>query len=159
MNRLKKLISLLLIGTFACALLVSCGDGAEKEVPVDDLVAAVEQALGKTDMVDPGEGYVKGYMKHTAEEIGDYAIRKTVVGTSIDEFGVFRAGTMTTAQLKVMLEDYFKLLQDAWMNYQPEEKPKLDGAQVTVQGSYVLFTILGDSDRDAAVSAFKAALK
>ena len=45
------------------------------------------------------------------------------------------------------------------MNYQPEEKPKLDGAEITVQGSYVLFTILGEADRDAAVKAFQAALK
>ena len=159
MKNLKKLLAMLLIGAALFTLLVSCGDGRQKDVPAADLAEAICRELGKTDMVDPGESYVKGYMKHSSEELGDYTIRKTVVGTSIDEFGVFRAGKMTSAELKSMIEGYLKLLQDAWMNYQPEEKPKLDGARIVVEGDYVLFTILSDSDSEAAVKAFKAALK
>ena len=159
MKKLNRFLSLLLIFSLLTIALASCGDGREKDVAAADLADAVGKAIGKTDMADPGESYVKGYMKHTAEELGDYAIRKTVVGTSIDEYGVFKAGKLSTAELKSMIEGYLKMLQDAWMNYQPEEKPKLDGAQITVQGSYVLFTILGDADQEAAVKAFKDALK
>jgi len=159
MKKLKKCIALLVIAATLFTLLVSCGDGREKDVSAAELADAVEKAIGKSDMKDPGESYVKGYMKRSAEELGDFAIRKTVVGTSIDEFGVFKAGSMSTAELRSMLEGYIKLLQDAWMNYQPDEKPKLDGARITVQGGYVLLTILSDSDSDAAVKAFKAALK
>ena len=159
MKKLNKILALILIAATLFTLLVSCGDGREKDVPAADIADAVCKAIGKTDMVDPGESYVKGYMKHTAEELGDYTIRKTVVGTAIDEIGVFRADKMTAAQLKSMIEGYLQMLQDAWMNYQPEEKPKLDGARITVEGSYVLFTILSDADSDTAVKAFKAALK
>ena len=159
MKNLKKLLALLLIAATLITLLAACGGSSEKDVPVADLASAVEKAIGNSGMVDPGDSYVKGYMKRSAEELGDYTIRKTVVGTSIDEFGVFRAGKLTTAELKSMIEAYLKLLQDAWMNYQPEEKPKLDGARITVEGSYVLYTILDDADSEAAVKALKAALK
>jgi hypothetical protein len=45
------------------------------------------------------------------------------------------------------------------MNYQPEEKPKLDGAEIKVVGDYVMYVILSDGDRAAAIGAFEKALK
>ena len=58
-----------------------------------------------------------------------------------------------------MIEDYLKVLQDSWMNYQPEEKPKLDGAEIKVVGDYVMYAILSDADRATAFKAFESALK
>ncbi len=130
-------------------------------MPVAELTAAVSRAISADPekMVDPGENYVHGYLKKTADEIGEYAIRKTAVGTSIDEFGIFKAGTMDAAALKTMIEGYIKILQDSWMNYQPEEEPKLKGAEIRTVGDYVMYTILSDADKETAFKAFESALK
>ena len=161
MKKFTKAVSLLLVLLTLTALLCACGSSA-KDVPVADLAEAVAGAVSASDsqsMVDPGESYVKGYMKKSASEIGEYAIRKNVMGTSIDEFGVFKAGTMTAKDLQTMIEDYLQILNDSWMNYQPEEKPKLDGAEVKIVGDYVMYAILSEADRTAAFAAFENALK
>ena len=155
----KKLISLLLAVAALAALLAGCGGSKVKDVPVNELADKVCAALGKSDMADPGANYVKGYMKHSPEEIGDYVILKNVMGTSIDEFGVFKAGTMDAAAIKEMIEGYLKILQDSWMNYQPEEEPKLKGAEIRTVGDYVMYTILSDADKETAFKAFESALK
>jgi len=159
MKNMKKIVALLLSVLMLSALLCACGSSA-KDVPVADLVTAVSGAIGATDaLVDPGESYVKGYMKKDAAEIGDYAIRKNVMGTNIDEFGIFKAGTMQAKDLQAMCESYLQILRDSWMNYQPEEEPKLSGAEVRVVGDYVMYAILSDADRSAAFAAFESALK
>lgn len=158
MKKISKPIALLLAALMLTALLSACGSSA-KNVPVSDVIAAVGEAIGKTELADPGESYVKGYMKKSAAEIGEYGIRKNVIGTNIDEFGVFKAGTMKADELKAMAEAYLKVLQDSWMNYQPEEEPKLRGAEVRVIGDYVMYAILSDADRTAAFGAFEKALK
>ena len=158
MKKFTEAVSLLLALLMLTALLCACGSTA-KDVPIDDLIVAVDKAVGLSDVVDPGESYAKGYMKKSADEIGEYAIRKNVMGTNIDEFGIFKAGTMSANDLKAMAEGYLQVLRDSWMNYQPEEKPKLDGAEVKVVGDYVMYAILSDADRTAAFSAFESALK
>ena len=159
MKNIKKPISLLLAVCALAALLCACGGGTVKNVPVADVAAKVSAALGKTDMADPGANYVKGYMRHSPEEIGEYLIQKNVMGTNIDEFGIFKAGTMDAAALKDMIDGYIKILQDSWMNYQPEEEPKLKGAEVKAVGDYVMYVILSDADKETAFKAFEAALK
>ena len=154
----QKLISLLLLTAALAALLAGCG-GKTKDVPVSELADKVCAALGKTDMADPGANYVRGYMSRTPDEIGEYLILKNVMGTNIDEFGIFKAGTMDAAALKEMINGYIKILQDSWMNYQPEEEPKLKGAEVRTAGDYVMYAILSDADKETAFKAFTDALK
>ena len=159
MKNMKKTISLLLAVCALAMLLCACGGGSAKNVPVSDVAAKVSAALGKTDMADPGANYVKGYMRHSPEEIGEYLIQKNVMGTNIDEFGIFKAGTMDAAALKEMIDGYIKILQDSWMNYQPEEEPKLKGAEIKTVGDYTMYAILSDADKATAFKAFEAALK
>ena len=159
MKNFRKLISLLLAAAALAAILAGCGGGKTKDVPVSELADKVCAALGKTDMADPGANYVRGYMRRTPEEIGEYIILKNVMGTNIDEFGIFKAGTMDAAALKEMIDAYIKILQDSWMNYQPEEEPKLKGAEVRTVGDYVMYVILSDTDKETAFKTFTAALK
>ena len=159
MKNFQKIIALVLTVTALCALLCGCGGGKVKDVPVKELSDAVCAALGKSDMADPGANYVKGYMRRSPEEIGEYVILKNVMGTNIDEFGIFKAGTMDAAALKEMINGYIKILQDSWMNYQPEEEPKLKGAEIRSSGDYVMYVILSDADKTTAFKAFTDALK
>ena len=159
MKSLKKIISLLLAAAALAALLAGCGASKTKDVPVAELAEKVCAALGKSDMADPGANYVKGYMRRDAAEIGEYIIQKNVMGTNIDEFGIFKAGTMDAAAIKEMIEGYLKILQDSWMNYQPEEEPKLKGAEIKTVGDYTMYVILSDADKATAFKAFESALK
>ena len=159
MKNYKKLISLLLVAAALAALLAGCGGSKVKDVPVKELADKVTAALGKSDMADPGANYVRGYMRRTPDEIGEYIIRKNVMGTNIDEFGIFKAGTMDAAAIKEMIEGYLKIMQDSWMNYQPEEEPKLKGAEIKTVGDYTMYAILSDSDKETAFKAFESALK
>lgn len=158
MKNINRTVSLLLAAVLLAVLLCACGSSA-KDVPVSEISDKVCSALGVQDMVDPGENYVKGYMRKSADEIGEYVIMKNNMGTSIDEFGIFKAGKLTADELKAMVEAYFQLMEDSWMNYQPEEKPKLDNAEVKVNGDYVMYCILGDAEKDTAFGAFSDALK
>ena len=157
MKSFQKIISLLLIAAALCAL-AACG-GKTKNVPVSELADKVSAALGKSDLESVPDNYVKGYLRHTPEEIGEFVILKNVMGTNIDEFGIFKAGTMDAAALKEMIDGYIKILQDSWMNYQPEEEPKLKGAEVKTVGDYVMYAILADADKTTAFKAFQDALK
>ncbi len=158
MKNFTKIISLLLVTASLFALLCACGSAA-KNVPVSELADKVSAALGKSNMEVAPDNYVKGYFRHSPEEIGEYLIQKNVMGTNIDEFGIFKAGTMDAAALKDMIDGYIKILQDSWMNYQPEEEPKLKGAEVKTVGDYVMYAILSDADKETAFKAFESALK
>lgn len=158
---MKKRISILLIAVLLIALLAACGGGsASKNVPVADLADAVGTAIGKPDLADPGASYVKGYFKKDAAELGEYAIRINTMGTNIDEFGIFKAGTLSVSDLKALVESYLKLRQDSWMDeYMPDEKPKMMNAEVKVQGDYVMYCILSDTEKTTAFKTFTDALK
>lgn len=153
-----KLIIIFLFATFSFSVLSACGS-TSKNVPVSELSEKITAALDKSGMSVPPENYVKGYMKRSASEIGEYVIMKNVIGTNIDEFGIFKAGTMTTTDIKQMVEEYLKTLRDSWMNYQPEEEPKLTGAEIKVSGDYVMYCILDEADRTTAFKVFSDSLK
>lgn len=158
MKKTSKSITLIIVALLVAGLLCSCGNSA-KDIPVQEISDTVSNAIGNSGMTDPGENYVKGYMKKSASEIGEYIILKNVMGTNIDEFGIFKSGTMTVNEIKTMLEGYLKTLRDSWMNYQPEEEPKLTGAEIRVIGEYVMYCILDEADRTTAFKAFSDALK
>ncbi len=158
MKKYRKTISLLLAAAALAALLCGCG-GNTKNIPVAEVAEKVCAAIEKTDLADPGGNYVKGYMRRAPEEIGEYVILKNVMGTAIDEIGIFKQGTMDNAAIKDMINGYLKILRDSWMNYQPEEKPKLDGADIRTVGDYTIYVILSDADKETAFKAFDSAVK
>ena len=62
--------------------------------------------------------------------------------------------------VKDAIEGYLKLRRDTWMKeYMPEEKPKLDKAEVKVYGIYVLYVIADDDVREAVYQEVETLLK
>lgn len=143
-------------------LLCACGSGKGKDVPVDDVVAAVDEALGKDEsLVAVDENYIKGYMKMDVADYDGFTVKINAYGANIDEYGVFRAKDSSQAkEIKSAVESYLQLRVDSWMDeYMPEEKPKLTAAEVKTNGNYVMYSILSDADKQAAFGAFDGALK
>ena len=162
MNRAKKAFPAALLAlAMLLALLAACG-GAAKEVPVADIVSAVDQALNKGDsLVSIDPSYIKGYMKMDVSDYADYTVKINAYGANVDEYGIFQAKDSAQAKaIKEAVDGYLKLRLDAWMDeYMPEEKPKLTGAEVKTSGNYVMYAILSESDKALAFDAFNGALK
>ncbi|MCR4772101.1 MAG: DUF4358 domain-containing protein [Oscillospiraceae bacterium] len=155
---MKKTLAFLL----AAAALLLCGCGAQ--TLRDDLDSAeVADAVGEVipGLTGMSESYLKGAMKLDTDMFASYSVRINASGTSIDEYGVFKARSPEEVNDVIKAaEDYLQLRRDTWMpEYMPEERPKLDCASVRAFGLYAVYVIAFDDVRDAAFSAAEAALK
>ena len=160
---MKKTVSLILAALLLCALfLTGCGGTAQKDVSPAELSNAVLEAIGMADtMADTTGVVVDGYMRLSADQFGGCVVYHNSHGTGVDEFGVFKAGTLTAAEVRSAVEDYLDVLRKTSMAalYTPGEVPKLEGAEVRAVGDYVMYCVLSDADRDTAFEAFETALK
>lgn len=79
------------------------------------------------------------------------------MGTNIDELGLFKGADASQAErLKTAVTDYLQLRLNSWMpEYLPDEFPKLQNAKLWTEGSYVMYAILSDDGREAALEAFE----
>ncbi len=162
---MKKAIALVLALCMCCALLLTACGGSKvrDDVAPADVAAAVSKALGMENDLVSLDGTFLGLTGKSADAVGEHAILVVANGTSIDEIGVFKAGAMTVDELKALAGDYLDLYAEkTWPMvelYNPDEKPKLTGAEVKVLGNYVMYAILSETDRKTASDAFENALK
>ncbi|MBR1659073.1 MAG: DUF4358 domain-containing protein [Oscillospiraceae bacterium] len=155
----KRILAALLGAALLLGALAGCGGGGSRDVPVSELTAAISGAIGKTDSLTESDGMFLGLTQKSADEIGEHAVLINVYGANVDEYGVFKAGSMSAKDLKALADDYLKKRLAAWMDeYMPEEKPKLTNAEVQTDGDYVMYCILSDADKDAAFKAFSDTL-
>ena len=156
-----KVFALLLAVSMVLALLCACGE-TDVNVPVSDIVSALDAALNKGDaLVAVDESYIKGYMKMDVSDYAAYTVKINAYGANIDEYGIFQANDAKQAKdVEAAVEAYLQLRLDSWMDeYMPEEKPKLTAAEIKSEGKYVMYAILSDADKTAAFDAFAEALK
>ena len=172
----KHTLRILLCALCATLLLLSCAACDDSGNWKDDLTSASLATTVKTalpagdgwdtvsdDYVSPsawGEDYAD-YL----ELVSDYVITISAESDmNVDELGVFHVKNAKDAdRIKAFAEKYLeaKKLRMAPLleSYNQAELPKLDCAEVTVCGNYVLYTILNAEDTTAAHSAFEKALK
>lgn len=156
-TRKVKYLSALLCLALALGILSGCGSEAAQP-EMSEVVSAVEAVVPTDNMTELDANYLKNVFKL---EEGDYAecrVMTTNVGTTIDEFGIFKgADSAQAAELKTAVEEYLQFRLDSWMpEYLPEEFPKLQGAQLWTEGDYVMYAILSDEAKTAAGDAFTA---
>ncbi len=141
------------------SILCACGSGHSAKTPeMQDVADKVGAAIDISNLSQTPDAYVEDVMKIASD---GYVIRNTLIsgiGTNIDEYGIFLGkDAEQAASLKAALETYLEYRESVWMDeYLPEEKPKLDNAEVWQQGNYVMYVILGDSDRAAVKAAFQS---
>ena len=163
MITLKRSLAILLA---VCALLSLCACGGDKaeykdDVAVSDLADKIIATNDSWSFTEMNDSYLEGAMKLNPSDFAEYSVNINAMGTTADEFGIFKAkdaGSVTA--VKEAAEGYLSFRLDTWMDeYMPEEKPKLEKAEVKVCGLYVMYAILDDSARSAAFEAFEGALK
>lgn len=160
MNKNLRKISALLALCMALCLFAACG-GVKDDVPVADIVTAVDSAVGAENLVPVEENYVRGRLKLDVSGCEEYTVKINSMGTNVDEYGLFKAKDEDAA--KALAEDVQSYLDErlsTWMDeYMPEEKPKVENAAVKTQGVYVMYTILSDKGAAAAFNALDEAVK
>lgn len=159
----KKIISLLLCVIMLTAVLAGCGGSSYREdVPLAELVEVMDSAAGGSEAMTEASGtYFESMMKLTSQDYTEACVKMDSQGININEYGVFKtAGEAEAKALAEKLEEYLAYRIAIWApEYMPEEFPKLEDAQVTVCGSYLMYSILDDSGRAQAAEGFEAALK
>ena len=158
---MKKAAFLTALALALCIILSACGSEAAAEPEMSEVVAAVEAVVPTDNMTKMPGSYLENVFKLTTEQYADCHVMSTNVGTSIDEFGIFKgADEAQAAELKSAVEAYLKFRLDSWMpEYLPEEFPKLQSAKVWTDGNYVMYAILSDDMLAAAGSAFEGCFK
>ncbi len=95
--------------------------------------------------------------------VDQWMICASTSSSTVDEFGIFRVkdGGDVSA-IKAEVSDYVQSMQvklEVYLDmYDPAEKTKLENAQVTVYGNYVVYTMLSDADTTALMSAIAGEL-
>lgn len=163
---MKKFIALALI-LAAVFTLCACSKGSDTkveyktDVAVSDLSEQISAVNDGWNFIAMDENYISGAMKIDVSEYADYVVNINALGTNVDEYGIFKAkDEASVADVKADAENYLKFRLDTWMEeYMPEEKPKLEKAEVKVCGLYVMYAIVDDTSRADAFAAFESALK
>lgn len=162
---MKKFIAIILI---VSALLSFCACGEDSTAPEYKTDAAVSALADEVNAVNSqwnfaamNESYISGAMKIDVSGYADHIVNINALGTNVDEYGIFKAkDEASVAAVKEDAENYLQFRLDTWMEeYMPEEKPKLENAEVKVCGLYVMYAILDDTSRADAFAAFENALK
>jgi len=145
-------------------ILAACGGGnsnVRNDVKVDDIASAMRGAITtEAELNIRNDSYISGMLRLDVSDVVEYYVAN-VGGTYIDEVGVLKGRDKAHtddifASVKAMIERR----QENWMDsYMPEEKPKLMNAEYKQLGNYVVYVILSDENRSAALRAFEDALK
>lgn len=154
---MKKLYSVIALVLLAC-ILCACGQKTVKEPDMQTVADKVAASFDSSELSPIPDTYVESVMGIAADGYKSFDAHISAVGINIDEYGIFLANDADqAAELKAALEKYIDFRKDGWMDeYLPDEKPKLDKAEVWQQGSFVMYAILDDSSRDAAKQAFQS---
>ena len=161
---MKRVIRICAVALALCMLFASCNKTPKyrDDVKTSEIADSIKQKIeGGDKLTEVNETFIENTMGVAASEYEDHSVFITVVGTNINEFGIFKAKDSAQAEkLKEELQDYLKLRNEAWMpEYLPEEYPKLKNAEVKSAGLYVMYAILSDSEKQAAFSELESMLK
>ncbi len=160
---MTKKFLVLLTALLMLSLFVGCGstEKIKNDVPVDTLATVVASALGNNDFVAVADYYFEGSMKIDVSGFDGHTVMINSKGVNIDEFGIFQVkDAADVAAAKETVETYLQMRRDTWIpEYMPEERPKLDSAEIKTAGNYVMYAILWDEGKTTAFGAFEDKLK
>ena len=158
--KMKRLFAaLLFISLLLC--LCACGAKYRDDVPLSRITAVIDARMGADSLDEMTSGFVSGSMHLDPNSFGGYVVKINKKGVNIDEYGVFRTPENgKPSEVKDAIDGYLKMRRDTWMKeYMPEEKPKLDKAEVKVYGNYILYVIADDEVRSNLYNDLEKLLK
>ena len=169
LNRIFLTIFLCMTLLLSMLAMASCGgsDGQGEETrdpnkpaaTLDSIYAAVSAVVPDADkLTDAQATHLTGFFNGAVpEDFASYKIVMQTMSTSIDQIGIFEAKSAEDVKkIEAMVDDFFDFYLSLWNdNYLAEEKPKLENAERVTSGNFVMYVILGDDARAAAITAFE----
>lgn len=126
---------------------------------LDSIYAAVSAAVPNADkLTDAQATYLGGFFNGAApEDFASYKIVMQSMSTSIDQIGIFEAKSAEDVKkIEAMVDEFFDFYLSLWNDdYLAEEKPKLENAARVTSSNFVMYVILDDDARAAAITAFE----
>ncbi len=159
---MKKIISLILALLLTAPLLIGCGGGVRDDVTVESIATEIEKSISGSDNLSAAdEDFITYQMNADPEKLGEYILKTPKSNSALDEYGIFRAKDAEQLEyIEKSVKDYLKSRREMWDDrYHQEEKPKIEGAVTKTAGTYVVYLILSEAERDSALTAFEYTLK
>jgi len=162
--RTVKFICFCIALSLLCTFIIACGEeqGYRDDVTVESVVQKINPTLSRINDLDRApENYIKIQQSFPLDLCLEYAEMMQVGGVGIDEYGIFKMkDAESVTAMKTAIESYLTTALATFNeDYAPNEKPKLESAEVKVFGNYVMYAVLSDSEKAAAFSALETALK
>ena len=160
---MKKLLALILIITIC---LVSCSKNTENQnnyltnVDCKTLADIVLNNTQDISFTQAEEAYVELNISVDTSLCDDYTVYISQTG-SADLFGIFKANSLENAdKVLEMAEEYLENLEKNFMSeYQPDELPKVKNAVAKQFGTYVIFTVLEEDQKNLSLQEIETTLK
>jgi hypothetical protein len=149
MRKMKKIMSLVMVGIMAFSLSACSGKedkaDAVKDVPVSEIQTAVKEAYGDAyflDMDYDAEALesIFGVKEDWCEE---YIAQGAAISVNVDTFVAIKAKEANVQEVVDALNSYRDYLVNDTMQY-PLNKVKVQASRVEQIGNYVFFILLGD---------------
>ena len=153
---------------FSMTAMVACGGDCQSEetrdpnkpaATLDSIYAAVTAVVPDADkLTDAQATRLSGFFNGAVpEDFASYKIVLQSMSTSIDEIGIFEAKSAEDVKkIEGMIDEFFDFYLSLWNDdYLAEEKPKLENAARVTAGNFVMYVILGNDARAAAITAFE----
>lgn len=159
---MKKLCSILSAFLVTAFILVGCtsqSDSQAKDIPVTDILSAVEPIADIPNGIQIlDEDTILSMYDIDPEMVLDMGLLKAGNGANADEIMV--VSVKDTADSDTIKEAYalrLTVLMDLFADYTPADVPKIENAQMVQKGNYLLLAVC--SDADAVTAAFEETLK
>lgn len=144
-----------------CLILASCS-GVKDDIPVQILAASLGEEIGGFEnMAEASTDYIKYCMGSDLSIYSEYIVLYPFAGTVYNEFGIFKVDDKADLDKGIEeVSNYINFKKENWdTRYNGEEFEKIEKAEVTNCGRYILYTILGDGERKEVINEFKDELK
>lgn len=155
---MKKRIIALVLAVVAVFCFASCKGEEAKTPAVKDVVAAIQDSGEFAELVALSDDNIATrYYGIDLEAIEEYEVLVCGTGARTDEIAVFKMKSQDDVEdMRDVVVERQQELYDRFVDYVPEEAPKVNNAVISSKGKYVYFIVCDDhkAAKEAVESCF-----
>lgn len=144
-----------------CCSLISCS-AAKEDMPVQILAEKLgEEIDGFENLTEASSDYIKYCIGSDLSLYSEYIILYPFSGTVYNELGIFKVKDMNAVNEGIEeVKKYISFKKENWdMRYNSDEYKKIESANVTRFGKYILYTILDTEESKEVEKHFREELR